>query len=128
MQDDIHRSRKLAPALIAGLIAIVVNTAMLEAARLDPARHRPRRPPKAIEDLLRLTSGRPWRRRFMGGFASSRRRHACLQDGVSHRRRAAHGGIPRFAGQGPRLRAPRLLTNAFIVLPGSGKALPGAAI
>jgi len=36
MQDDIHRSRKLAPALIAGLIAIVVNTAMLEAARLDP--------------------------------------------------------------------------------------------
>jgi hypothetical protein len=35
MQDDIHSSRKLAAALLAGLIAIVVNTAMLEAARLD---------------------------------------------------------------------------------------------
>jgi hypothetical protein len=30
MQDDIHSSRKLAAALIAGLIAIVVNTAMIE--------------------------------------------------------------------------------------------------
>ena len=59
MHDDIHSSRKLAAALLAGLIAIVVNTAMLEAARLDPARHRPRRPPKAIEDLLRLASGEP---------------------------------------------------------------------
>ena len=35
MQDDIHSSRKLAAALLAGLIAIVANTAMLEAARLD---------------------------------------------------------------------------------------------
>ena len=36
MQDDIHSSRKLAAALIAGLIAIVVNTAMLEAADWIP--------------------------------------------------------------------------------------------
>ena len=36
MQDDIHSSRKLAAALIAGLIAIVVNTAMLEAAAWIP--------------------------------------------------------------------------------------------
>jgi hypothetical protein len=36
MQDDIHSSRKLGAALIAGLIAIVVNTAMLEAADLIP--------------------------------------------------------------------------------------------
>jgi hypothetical protein len=33
MQDDIHSSCRLAAALIAGLIAIVVNTAMLEASR-----------------------------------------------------------------------------------------------
>jgi hypothetical protein len=30
MQDDIHSSRKLAAALIAGLIAMVVQTAMIE--------------------------------------------------------------------------------------------------
>jgi hypothetical protein len=30
MQDDIHSSRKLAAALIAGLIAIVVHTSMIE--------------------------------------------------------------------------------------------------
>ena len=36
MQDDIHSSRKLGAALIAGLIAIVVNTAMLEAAAWIP--------------------------------------------------------------------------------------------
>lgn len=36
MQEDIHSSRKLAAALIAGLIAIVVNTAMLEAADWIP--------------------------------------------------------------------------------------------
>ena len=36
MQDDIHSSRKLGAALIAGLIAIVVNTAMLEAADWIP--------------------------------------------------------------------------------------------
>src|SRR6476661_6497638 len=33
MQDDIHSSCRLAAALIAGLIAIVGNTAMLEASR-----------------------------------------------------------------------------------------------
>lgn len=36
MQDDIHSSCRLAAALIAGLIAIVVNTAMLEAADWIP--------------------------------------------------------------------------------------------
>jgi hypothetical protein len=36
MQDDIHSSRKLGAALIAGFIAIVVNTLMLEAADLIP--------------------------------------------------------------------------------------------
>lgn len=36
MQEDIHSSRKLGAALIAGLIAIVVNTAMLEAADWIP--------------------------------------------------------------------------------------------
>ena len=36
MQDDIHSSRKLAAALLAGLSAIVVNTAMLEAADWIP--------------------------------------------------------------------------------------------
>ena len=36
MQDDIHSSRKLGAALIAGFIAIVVNTSMLEAADLIP--------------------------------------------------------------------------------------------
>jgi len=36
MQDDIHSSCKLGAALIAGFIAIVVNTSMLEAADLIP--------------------------------------------------------------------------------------------
>jgi hypothetical protein len=36
MQDDIHSSRKPAAALIAGLIANVVTTAMLEAAYWIP--------------------------------------------------------------------------------------------
>jgi predicted phage tail protein len=36
MQDDIHRSRRLGAALLAGLIAIVVNTAVLEAADWIP--------------------------------------------------------------------------------------------
>jgi hypothetical protein len=36
IQDDIHSSRKLGAALIAGFIAIVVNTSMLEAADLIP--------------------------------------------------------------------------------------------
>jgi hypothetical protein len=36
MQDDIHSSCKLAAALLAGLSAIVVNTAMLEAADWIP--------------------------------------------------------------------------------------------
>ena len=36
MHVDIHSSRKLATALVAGLIAIVVNTAMLEAADWIP--------------------------------------------------------------------------------------------
>jgi hypothetical protein len=39
MQDDIHSSRKPAAALIAGLIAIVVTTAMIEVADWIPARH-----------------------------------------------------------------------------------------
>jgi hypothetical protein len=36
MQGDIHSSRKLGAALIAGLIAIVVNTLLLEAANWIP--------------------------------------------------------------------------------------------
>jgi hypothetical protein len=36
MQDDIHSSHKLGAALIVGLIAIVVNTAMIEAADWIP--------------------------------------------------------------------------------------------
>jgi hypothetical protein len=36
MQDDINSSRKLGTALLAGFIAIVVNTSMLEAADLIP--------------------------------------------------------------------------------------------
>ena len=36
MQDDIHSSRKLGAALIAGFIAIIVNTSMLEAVDLIP--------------------------------------------------------------------------------------------
>lgn len=34
MQVDIHNSRKLGAALIAGLIAIVVNTLLLEGGRI----------------------------------------------------------------------------------------------
>jgi hypothetical protein len=36
IQDDIHSSRRLGAVLIAGLIAIVVNTSMLEAPDLIP--------------------------------------------------------------------------------------------
>jgi hypothetical protein len=36
MQGDIHSSRKLGAALLAGLIAIVVNTLLLEAADWIP--------------------------------------------------------------------------------------------
>jgi hypothetical protein len=72
---------------------------------------------------------------FWAAFASSRCRHAGLQDRVSHPRQADHSGSLRFrtrahslgtsAGQGPRLRAPRLARQCLIVLPWIGEGIAG---
>jgi hypothetical protein len=73
---------------------------------------------------------------FWAAFASSRCRHAGLQDRVSHPRQAAHSGSLRFrtrahslgtsAGQRPRLSAPRLARQCLIVLPWIGEGIAGS--
>ena len=95
MQDDIHRSRKLAPALIAGLIAIVVNTAMLEAAdwiQLVTARG-------GLLKLLKIYFASPLAGLGVADLWAALHLPAAdthFQDRVSHPRRAAYGAILSF--------------------------------